>query len=136
MVMFSFQITFYMELEQETRLPLENLKGETDRSAQFKTVIALYLNGDLKTFTGICKGEITHEKHGTKGFGYDPIFRAKGYTKTFAEISLDEKKSHMGRKLPFGWISCVSVPLCVLISNSSQPFLTSQKGVTSSQRDQ
>ncbi len=78
---------------------LENLKDETDRSAQFKTVIAIHLNGELKIFTGICKGEITHEKQGEKGFGYDPIFKAKGYTKTFAEISLDEKNTigHRGK---------------------------------------
>ena len=78
---------------------LSNLKNATSRSAQFKTVIALHLNGELKTFTGICKGEITTEKQGYKGFGYDPIFKAKDYTKTFAEISLEEKNKigHRGK---------------------------------------
>ena len=78
---------------------LSNLKSATSRSAQFKTVIALHLNGELKTFTGICRGEITKEKQGDKGFGYDPIFKAKGYTKTFAEISLEEKNKigHRGK---------------------------------------
>lgn len=78
---------------------LSNLKNATSRSAQFKTVIALHLNGVLKTFTGICKGEITTEKQGDKGFGYDPIFKAKGFTKTFAEISLEEKNKigHRGK---------------------------------------
>lgn len=80
-------------------LLLKNLKDKSNRQAQFKTVIALQLNGELKTFTGICKGEITKEKHGEQGFGYDPIFKAKGYTKTFAEISLDEKNQigHRGK---------------------------------------
>jgi len=78
---------------------LTNLKDKPNRNAQFKTVIALHLNGELKTFTGICKGEITKEKQGKKGFGYDPIFKAKGYTETFAEISLDEKNriGHRGK---------------------------------------
>ena len=80
-------------------LLLENLKDEPNRQAQFKTVIALHLNGELQTFTGICEGEITTEKHGEEGFGYDPIFKALGYTKTFAEISLDEKNTigHRGK---------------------------------------
>ena len=78
---------------------LANLKNATSRTAQFKTVIALHLNGELKTFTGICKGEITTEKHGNKGFGYDPIFKAEGYDQTFAEISLKEKNKigHRGK---------------------------------------
>ncbi|MCC1483615.1 non-canonical purine NTP diphosphatase [Winogradskyella immobilis] len=78
---------------------LNNLKDKSNRSAHFKTVIALHLNGELKTFTGICKGEITQEKSGNKGFGYDPIFKAEGYTKTFAEISLNEKNKigHRGK---------------------------------------
>lgn len=78
---------------------LNRLENSEDRSAQFKTVVALHLNGEIKTFTGICKGEITTEKHGEKGFGYDPIFKAKGYNKTFAEISLEEKNKigHRGK---------------------------------------
>ena len=78
---------------------LNKLENSEDRTAQFKTVIALHLNGELKTFTGICKGEITTEKYGEKGFGYDPIFKAEGYEQTFAEISLDEKKLNAPRKL-------------------------------------
>lgn len=80
---------------------LNNLKYEHNRNAQFKTIIALHLNGELETFTGICKGEITTEKHGKKGFGYDPIFKAEGYEKTFAEISLEEKNKigHRGKAI-------------------------------------
>ncbi len=80
---------------------LEHLKPHQNRIAQFKTVIALHLNGKLHTFTGICEGEITSTKHGDKGFGYDPIFKAKGYDKTFAEISLEEKNNigHRGKAI-------------------------------------
>lgn len=78
---------------------LNELKPHANRHAQFKTVIALHLNGKLQTFTGICEGDITQTKQGEKGFGYDPIFKAKGYTKTFAEISLEEKNTigHRGK---------------------------------------
>ena len=78
---------------------LSELKTTTSRKAQFKTVIALHFNGKLHTFTGICKGYITKAKQGDKGFGYDPIFKAEGYTKTFAEITLEEKNKigHRGK---------------------------------------
>jgi XTP/dITP diphosphohydrolase len=78
---------------------LKNLEPHQDRSAQFKTVIALHLNGKVHTFTGICEGTITHSKSGNHGFGYDPIFKANGFDKTFAEISLDEKNAvgHRGK---------------------------------------
>jgi len=78
---------------------LDALKNKQNRSAQFKTVIALILNGKLKTFTGICKGTITKEKQGEKGFGYDPVFKADGFEQTFAEITLEEKNSigHRGK---------------------------------------
>lgn len=76
---------------------LKKLDNKVDRTAQFKTVIALHLNGELNTFTGVCKGEITAHKKGLKGFGYDPIFKADGYEQTFAEISL-EKKNRIGHR--------------------------------------
>ena len=75
-----------------------NLKNKTNRSAQFKTVIALNLDGNQTLFTGIIKGKIIDEKIGTNGFGYDPIFVADGYSKTFAELTIEEKSaiSHRG----------------------------------------
>jgi len=78
---------------------LTNLKTKNNRNAQFKTVIALHLNGELKTFTGICKGEITMEESGEKGFGYDPIFMPNGHKQTFAEMKLTLKNSigHRGK---------------------------------------
>ncbi|GAA0748513.1 non-canonical purine NTP diphosphatase [Gaetbulibacter jejuensis] len=78
---------------------LLNLKDKPNKNAHFKTVIALVLNGTLNTFTGICEGCITETKYGDSGFGYDPIFKANGYDKTFAEITLEEKNSigHRGK---------------------------------------
>ena len=78
---------------------LEVLATEEDRSAQFKTVIALNLKGKQHLFTGIVKGLIIDQKRGNGGFGYDPIFTPEGSEKTFAEISLTEKAgvSHRGK---------------------------------------
>ncbi|MGA1226896.1 MAG: non-canonical purine NTP diphosphatase [Tamlana sp.] len=78
---------------------LSKLDNNPNRDAQFKTVIALHLNGKLETFTGICKGEITIKKNGENGFGYDPIFKPKGYSETFAEMDLELKNSigHRGK---------------------------------------
>jgi XTP/dITP diphosphohydrolase len=78
---------------------LLNLKDKTNRKANFKTVICLNINGEQHLFTGIIKGKIIDKKVGTNGFGYDPIFVADGYTKTFAELSMEEKSSisHRGQ---------------------------------------
>ena len=70
---------------------LDALKNENDRSAQFKTVIALNLNGAQHLFTGLAKGTITLNKTGNHGFGYDPIFQPVNYNETFAELSADVK---------------------------------------------
>jgi len=76
---------------------LDELKNKENRAAQFKTVIALYLNNKLYTFTGICEGTIIKTKQGQMGFGYDPIFKPIGYHKTFAEMDL-EKKNAIGHR--------------------------------------
>ena len=85
--------------ENNINLVLSNMHGKTNRKACFKTIIALILDGKAHYFEGRVDGEITTEKHGEKGFGYDPIFRPDGYQKTFAEFTLDEKNaiSHRGR---------------------------------------
>ncbi len=86
--------------EKNIQKLLVNLKNQTNRSAQFKTVIALIgLTPKPSLFEGICKGKITTEKHGEKGFGYDPIFQPKGYTKTFAQMPLSTKNNigHRGQ---------------------------------------
>jgi len=78
---------------------LEALSQKTNRKAQFKTVIALNLKGKQHLFTGIAQGEITLEKTGNQGFGYDPIFKPEGYEATFAQLSIEEKGtiSHRGK---------------------------------------
>lgn len=78
---------------------LKALAGNTNRNAQFKTVITLNVNGTQHLFTGIVKGKITTERKGNQGFGYDPIFKPDGFLKTFAEFSMDEKAaaSHRGK---------------------------------------
>ena len=77
---------------------LLELKDKTNRKANFKTVIALNLNSEQNLFTGIINGKIIEEKIGTNGFGYDPIFVADGFKKTFAELTMEEKStiSHRG----------------------------------------
>jgi len=79
---------------------LAELKEKSDRSAQFRTVIALLLNGQEVLFEGIVKGKIATERHyGDGGFGYDPLFIPDGYTQTFSQMSSESKNliSHRGR---------------------------------------
>ncbi|PSG89459.1 non-canonical purine NTP diphosphatase [Aurantibacter aestuarii] len=80
-------------------LLLKKLKDKPNRNARFKTVISLELNGATRTFTGLCEGEITTEKKGTDGFGYDPIFKPHNYNETFAEMDLSLKNNigHRGK---------------------------------------
>ena len=72
---------------------LENLTGKNNRDAQFRTVIALIIDGEEKLFNGIVKGKITEEKRGNSGFGYDPIFVPEGYSKSFAQMDSSTKNS-------------------------------------------
>lgn len=85
--------------DDNMNLLLEKLKGSSNRSARFRTVIALYLKGEMHTFEGIVNGTIIEEKRGDQGFGYDPIFVPEGCTRTFAQMSMDEKNtvSHRAR---------------------------------------
>ncbi len=78
---------------------LTNLEGISDRRARFLTVIALMIDGQEYVFEGIRNGEITTERCGESGFGYDPVFRPEGYSVTFAQMSVDAKNaiSHRGR---------------------------------------
>ena len=75
--------------EDNVQKMLKEMKGQDNRNAQFKTVIALNLKGRQYLFDGICEGVITNNKHGNKGFGYDPIFRPKGFKQSFAEMNLE-----------------------------------------------
>ena len=77
---------------------LEKLQGHNDRTAQFRTVIFLILDNKEFSFEGICKGTISKTLVGNSGFGYDPIFVPDGYSKTFAEMTLEEKNQCSHRK--------------------------------------
>ncbi|MBP1668224.1 MAG: non-canonical purine diphosphatase [Bacteroidetes bacterium] len=77
--------------EDNIRKVLTAMQEKKNRSARFKTVIALVINGKIETFEGIVEGMIRDQKLGNNGFGYDPIFQPAGLEKTFAEISLEEK---------------------------------------------
>ncbi len=78
---------------------LQALSAVNDRSARFKTVIALNTGAERKLFTGTVEGKIIDSKQGTGGFGYDPIFMPEGFDRTFAEFSMAEKAavSHRGK---------------------------------------
>ena len=87
--------------ENNINMLLENMAGIQDRSARFKTVIALSFKGEDFLFEGICQGAIISQKKGGKGFGYDPIFLPDGKNQTFAEMSLQEKSiiGHRGKAM-------------------------------------
>ena len=78
---------------------LQNLTGENNRNAQFRTVIALIIKGKEFLFEGIVKGTIATEKAGNGGFGYDPIFIPEGYNVTFSEMGNDSKNHISHRAL-------------------------------------
>ena len=70
---------------------LNKLIDKTNKNAQFRTVIALILNGEEYFFEGVVKGKITNSEKGENGFGYDAIFIPEGYTETFAELASEIK---------------------------------------------
>ena len=75
------------------RKALSELQNKTDRSARFRTVIALILGEDEYLFEGIVEGLIIEEERGEKGFGYDPVFVPQGFTETFAELGSEAKNT-------------------------------------------
>ena len=77
---------------------LFEMEGQKNRSARFRTVISLILNGEEYFFEGQVVGEILYQKTGVEGFGYDPIFKPKGYDQSFAQMTLEQKNeiSHRG----------------------------------------
>jgi XTP/dITP diphosphohydrolase len=80
---------------------LKELVNKKERTARFETVIALNINNEQYVFKGKVEGEITQNKSGAKGFGYDPIFKPFGYTKTFAKLPLEVKNKigHRGKAI-------------------------------------
>jgi XTP/dITP diphosphohydrolase len=93
----------YAGEEKNPQANMDKLLGKmakiNNRKARFRTVISLVINGDEMQFEGIVEGEITRQKRGDSGFGYDPVFLPGGFTKTFAEMDMEQKNkiSHRGR---------------------------------------
>ncbi|HPI08482.1 MAG TPA: non-canonical purine NTP diphosphatase [Saprospiraceae bacterium] len=87
------------DADDNIHLLLKNLESKSDRSARFRTIIALISDRQETLLEGICEGSIATEKHGTGGFGYDPVFIPSGYDATFAELGEDVKNtiSHRAR---------------------------------------
>jgi len=85
--------------EENLQLVLDKMRGMKDRSARFKCIISIILDGNEHFFEGTVEGEITESRSGSAGFGYDPIFRPQGYEVSFAEMSAEEKNriSHRAR---------------------------------------
>ena len=85
--------------EANKRLLLERMQGVENRAAQFRTAVALIIDGKEYLFEGIVRGDIACEEYGEGGFGYDPLFFPEGGEKTFAEMSTEAKNeiSHRGR---------------------------------------
>lgn len=80
---------------------LTELLGESNRTARFKTSIALILKGETHFFSGVAEGSIREEPMGREGFGYDPVFQPEGESRTFAQMAMSEKNaiSHRGKAL-------------------------------------
>jgi len=83
------------------QLLLKNMLDQPNKSARFVTVIALFFKGQIHFFKGVVEGHITMQPAGESGFGYDPVFIPKGFHRTFAEMSLEEKNSisHRGKAM-------------------------------------
>lgn len=77
---------------------MNNLSNHSNRNARFRTVISLIINGKEFLFEGICEGKIAEAQSGKSGFGYDPVFIPNDATKTFAEMTIEEKNKYSHRK--------------------------------------
>lgn len=80
---------------------LQELKGKTDRTARFRTVISLIIDGQEHQFEGVSQGRILEQPQGKEGFGYDPIFAPDTEDRSFAEMSLTEKNQYSHRARAF-----------------------------------
>lgn len=77
---------------------LRKMEGQPNRTARFRTIISLRLDGEHHIFEGICEGTILETEKGAGGFGYDPIFVPDGSPKTFAELTMEEKNAFSHRR--------------------------------------
>lgn len=81
---------------------LKELSDKSDRSAQFRTAVALIIDGKELLFEGIVKGRISEQKQGSGGFGYDPVFIPEGYDQSFSELGVDVKNRISHRAIAVG----------------------------------
>jgi XTP/dITP diphosphohydrolase len=79
--------------EQNVDKLLQQMEGKDKRKARFRTVVSLVMEGKEYLFEGAIEGKIIHERKGSGGFGYDPVFVPDGYTQTFAEMNANMKNS-------------------------------------------
>ena len=77
---------------------LHRLDGSPDRRARFRTVISLIWQEHEYLFEGVCEGHILHSPVGSHGFGYDPVFVPEGDTRSFAQLSAEEKNRYSHRR--------------------------------------
>ena len=90
------------QAEDNMRKLLAEMEHKENRRAQFRTVIALFCNGEQHLFEGMIRGTITRVKRGSDGFGYDPVFMPEGYDRTFAELGDEAKNQISHRSLATG----------------------------------
>lgn len=90
------------DMEKNIDLVLAKLGDNSNRTARFRTVISLFLNGQQYFFEGAIEGTIIRERRGSGGFGYDPIFIPAGYGQTFAEMTSEEKNKISHRAIAVG----------------------------------
>jgi len=76
---------------------LKIMEGVEDRRAYFESAVALAYRGGVRVFTHRVHGRIAREPRGSGGFGFDPIFIPSGSTRTFAEMSIEEKNRYSHR---------------------------------------
>lgn len=91
----------HCSFEDNMNKVLSEMQNIDNRTARFRTVIALIINGEEFLFEGCVNGHISREKHGNEGFGYDPIFIPEGNNLSFAEMTIEDKNniSHRGQAL-------------------------------------
>ncbi|MEI9808302.1 MAG: RdgB/HAM1 family non-canonical purine NTP pyrophosphatase [Bacteroidota bacterium] len=77
---------------------LEKLQDKPDKTARFRAVISLIIDGKEHLFEGICEGRIIPERKGAQGFGYDPVFVPDGGDKAFGEMTMEEKTKYSHRR--------------------------------------
>lgn len=86
------------DTEKNIEKLLHRLAGQTDRRARFRTVISLIWQGHEHLFEGVCEGHILSIPLGSHGFGYDPVFVPEGETRSFAQLSPEEKNHYSHRR--------------------------------------